>query len=207
MITELCVIMNEEGSDKSDLASVPRHNYTIEYFRLFDEKKLSIKNVFEVGLGTNNTDVLSSMGVSGIPGASLRGWSRYFTSANIYGADVDKRILFQDTRIKTFYVDQTNKKTIHDLWENEELRGIKFDIMIDDGLHDCNANIKFFENSFHKLEDDGYYIIEDVQINTLVHYQDRLNRLKQTINFIYEIKVLPHPENPIDNCLIIITKK
>jgi hypothetical protein len=203
-MTELCTIMAEEGSDKSDISS-RHHNYTIEYDLLFKDKRDKIRTVFEVGLGTNYTDVKSSMGPNGIPGASLRGWKRYFKNANIYGADIDKRILFTEDRIKTYYVDQTNKNSIDELWKIEELSTL-FDIIIDDGLHEINANLTFLENSLHKLKQDGIYIIEDIVFTMVAEYKSRLDELKQKINFDYSVKILDHHTNKSDNCLIIITK-
>jgi hypothetical protein len=203
-MTELCTIMAEEGSDKSDISS-RHHNYTIEYNLLFKDKRDKIRTVFEVGLGTNYTDVKSSMGPNGIPGASLRGWKRYFKNANIYGADIDKRILFTEDRIKTYYVDQTNKNSIDELWKIEELSTL-FDIIIDDGLHEINANLTFLENSLHKLKQDGIYIIEDIVFTMVAEYKSRLDELKQKINFDYSVKILDHHTNKSDNCLIIITK-
>ena len=46
------------------------------------------------------------------PGASLRVWNEYFKNATIYGADIDKSTLFEEKKIKTFYVDQTCKSQL-----------------------------------------------------------------------------------------------
>lgn len=200
--TELCKIMTEEGSDKSG----NWHNYTIEYYSLFNNKKDKITEVFELGLGTNYTDVKSSMGPNGIPGASLRGWKRFFNNANIYGADIDKRILFTEDRIKTYYVDQTDISSISQMWQIEELKN-NFDVMLDDGLHDLDANMIFFENSFHKLKETGIYIIEDVGLHRIEDYKSKLSKLQNLFKFNYEIKNLNHHINKIDNCLIFITKE
>ena len=54
----------------------------------------------------------------------------YFKNANVCGADVDRRILFEDQGIWTFYVDQTNPKTIEELWNSFE--DTKFDIIVDE---------------------------------------------------------------------------
>ena len=48
----------------------------------------------------------------GKPGASLRVWRDYFPNAIIYGADIDKDILFAEERIKTFYIDQLDPVAI-----------------------------------------------------------------------------------------------
>jgi hypothetical protein len=202
--TELCNIMAEEGSDKSDILH-KHHNYTEEYYLLFNLKKDDIKNVFELGLGTNYTDVPSSMGPNGIPGASLRGWKRFFKNANIYGADIDKRILFNEDRIKTFFVDQTNKNSIIELWKNIELQH-EFDIIVDDGLHEIDANLIFLENSFHKLNNSGIYIIEDINIYDIPKFKNKLTALQEKHNFSFTIKSLEHHANWYDNCFILIQK-
>lgn len=154
--TPMCKLFAEYGSDKSTW-----HNYTNLYDSLFKNFGLVDKeiNIFELGLGSNNPNIKSNMGVNGKPGASLRAFAEYFPEGKIYGANIDKDILFQTDRIKTFYCDQTIPEVIRDMWNQipEE-----FDIIIDDGLHEAHANITFFENSFHKLKKGGIYIIEDI---------------------------------------------
>ena len=85
------------------------------------------------------------MSSTGIPGASLRLWKEYFPNAEVYGADIDKRILLEEDRIKTFYVDQTNAESVNSMWN--EIERDNFDIIIDDGLHTAEAAITLFENS------------------------------------------------------------
>ena len=46
------------------------------------------------------------MGEKYNPGSSLRALRDYFPNANIFGADIDKNIVNDQNRIKTFYVDQ-----------------------------------------------------------------------------------------------------
>jgi hypothetical protein len=75
-------------------------------------RRQHIKKFFECGLGTNNPNLLSSMGSMGKPGASLRVWRDYFLNAIIYGADIDKDILFAEEKIKTFYIDQLDSVAI-----------------------------------------------------------------------------------------------
>lgn len=155
--TELCGIMTRCGSDKGS-----RHNYTTFYSYLFQDRRQEEGfQLFEVGLGTNNPHLPSSMGSSGIPGASLRGFREFFENGRIYGADIDRNILFQEERIKTFYVNQLEPESITDLWA-AHFQDIQFDLIIDDGLHAFEANRNFLENSFHKLKSGGLFIIEDV---------------------------------------------
>ena len=37
-------------------------------------------------------------------------WKEYFSNAEIYGADIDKNVLFFENRIKTYHVDQLDEK-------------------------------------------------------------------------------------------------
>ena len=66
------------------------------------------------------------------------------------------------------------------MWE--QVNENEFDIIIDDGLHTLEAGINTFEKSFKKINKDGIYIIEDVDlcilknlsnffINTNINYE------------------------------------
>jgi hypothetical protein len=70
----------------------------------------------------------------------------YFTKANIFGADIDSDILFEEERIKTFYCDQTSPESIAELWSKFD--SVQFDFLLEDGLHTYDANICFFENIY-----------------------------------------------------------
>ena len=159
----MCDLSTKHGSDKGS-----RHNYTTFYNLIFESIKLENLNIFEVGLGTNNINVPSNMGKFGVPGASLRLWKDYFPNSLIYGADVDKGCLFQEERIKTFFVDQTNSETIQKMWL-DNFEKIELDILIDDGLHEFNANKNFFENGIYILED-----IDDSYLNEVNQWFDSL---------------------------------
>lgn len=49
------------------------------------------------------------------------------------------------------------------IW-NDLLLKENIDIMIDDGLHKFTANVCFFENSIHKLKQNGYYIMKFIYL-------------------------------------------
>jgi hypothetical protein len=204
--TMLCEIMGRYGSDKGNSTNTGHHNYTIVYDKLFAPMKNAPMRVFELGLGTNNTDVPSNMGINGKPGASLRGWREYFPNAQIFGADIDRRVLFQEDRIATFYCDQMSASSIAELWNNDVLRD-KFDIIIEDGLHTYNANVSFFENSFHMVKPGGIYVIEDVIHRTIPLYQNKILQWESIHPGLKGgILVLPHAINRVDNCLIVFVK-
>lgn len=173
---ELSSLCDAYGSDKGSLSvdghpyPWPSHTYADFYRNKFSHCRSLIKRIFECGLGTNNPDMASSMGVHGKPGASLRVWRDYFPSADIFGADIDHQILFQEPRIKTFYVDQLSPASIASMWEQIEVGN--FDLMVDDGLHTFEAGRSLFENSIDRLAEHGHYIIEDVNGIDMLQYRN-----------------------------------
>lgn len=78
-------IFSKNGSDKST-----SHNYHILYSYILKKLDENI-NILEIGLGTNNPILVSTMGSNGRPGASLYSFREYLPKSNIYGADVDKK--------------------------------------------------------------------------------------------------------------------
>jgi SAM-dependent methyltransferase len=211
-MTELCEIMNKFKSDKGlknlNNNEYINHNYTTVYYYLFNNLRYEKIRIFELGLGTNNTNLIGNMGADGVPGASLYGWEEFFPNSNIFGADIDKDILFKKNKINTFYCDQTNSNDIQNMW-NEELLKEDFDIIIEDGLHEYNANVCFFENSIHKLKKGGYYIIEDVKNDELYLFYPKIKEWKNKYQHL-EIELLNLTKNfgnIWDNNLIIFYYK
>lgn len=204
--TPLCVIMGRNKSDKgSSSITTSWHNYTTFYYSIFKSLRNEPLRVFELGLGTNNVSVPSNMGVDGRPGASLYGWAEFFPHAQIYGADIDRGVLFNTDRIKTYYCDQTNPTTIKAMWNEPELTK-EFDIIVEDGLHEFSANVCFFENSIHKLKVGGYYIIEDLLNVELAQFKSKLNDWRTSYpNFEFTLLTIPN-HNPNDNNLLVINR-
>jgi len=199
----LTTLMNNFYSDKGDLNN--QHNYTKFYHSLFEKISHNNLKVFEVGIGSINTNITFHMKYSNEnykPLASLKAWEEYFPNSEIYGADIDKEIIQSVNRIKTYYVDMTKKETIIKMWKSINN---KMDIIIDDGFHNYEANINFFNYSYEMLKENGYYIIEDIH--------RKPSNIKKFVNFFKEIKInyqiidLPHKNNISDNCLILIQKK
>jgi len=204
LLSKLC---DKYGSDKGEIQplgnpySWPSHTYADYYSELFDHCRMHIKSVFECGIGTNNPSLISSMGLDGKPGASLRVWNEYFPNAIIIGADIDKDVLFEEERIQTFYVNQMDSTIIFEMWKNIAIDD--FDLIIDDGLHTFEAGVCFFENSIKKLSNNGLYIIEDVTVNNRKKFEKYFFDKKYQVNFV----CLFRPEAPVaDNYLIVIRK-
>ncbi len=204
LLSQLC---DRYGSDKGELDPHgqpypwPSHTYADFYERLFGHCRDHVGRVFECGLGTNNPAFESSMGLLGKPGASLRVWRDYFPHAQVVGADIDRGVLFQEDRIRTFYVDQTQPGAIEALWE--QAGEGKFDLMVDDGLHTFDAGVCLFENSVAKLAPHGIYVIEDVSLPDLALFQNYFVGQPYRVDYVNLVR----PGLPLtDNSLVVVRR-
>jgi hypothetical protein len=201
--TRMCRVMTWYGSDKGCF----HHNYTVVYQLLFKNLTEEPLRIFELGLGTNNEGVKSTMGALGSPGASLRGWRDLFPNAQVYGADIDLGILFEEERIKTFYCDQLDQAAIRELWAQPDLKdGV--DILIEDGLHTFEANVSFLEGSLEHVRPNGYYIIEDIKGKFTEEWLGLLEMTyaKRYPAYEFVFASLPNSYNKHDNNLLIVHK-
>lgn len=178
-------LFNKFGSDKSDKL----HSFV--YFYIFENFK--INSIFEIGLGTNNIKIRSNMGIDGKPGASLRAF-RDFLDIKVYGADIDKNILFQEKNIETFYIDQLDRNSI------KNIRNLipKVDLIIDDGLHQPDANLNSIIDLLEHLNPKGILVIEDIGQNFLYifkiigkiyninYYNSKIIKMKKNYCFLIQ---------------------
>ena len=205
--TPLCEIMGRHGSDKGHAnISSAWHNYTTFYYSAFKEMRQKQLRIFELGLGTNNVNIPSNMGKDGKPGASLHGWSEFFQNSCVFGADVDVGCLFNTNKIQTFFCDQTNPQIIKNMWDEPNLKN-NFDIIIEDGLHTFDANVVFFENSIHKLNPNGYYVIEDILIKEEPLFVDKIKEWEEKHpDCLFKLLKIPSLRNIWDNNLLVVFK-
>jgi hypothetical protein len=159
---QLKVLFDRYGSDKGNA----EHNYHWLYGAILASRDASA--LLEIGLGTNNENVVSNMSSSGKPGASLRAFRDFLPGAQIYGADVDRDILFSEERIATFFVDQTDIDSFAALGDAVPA---EFDLIIDDGLHSPNANLATLVFGINRLKVNGYLLVEDISPAALPIWQ------------------------------------
>ena len=206
LLNSLC---DKYGSDKgslifnfkSDTYNGFPHNYTKVYANIFAPIKNQKLNIFECGLGTNNTNFESNMGVLGKPGASLRVWRDYFINSNIYGADIDGDVLFEEERIKTGQMDQLNNQSVVNFFD--KFNNFIPDIIIDDGLHTLEAAISLHQSCFKYLVPGGIYIIEDILRSNVQALKDYLFKYTDKYELIeLDIEGL----NREDNIMAVIYK-
>ena len=202
--SELARLCELHGSDKGAITNDNLTNtYTDFYEMLFWQNRHTIKNVFECGIGRDNSEVKKVKGSNGFPGASLRVWRDYFPNAQIVGADILENVLFREERIETYCVDQTDPQSIANFLGKLDDR--EFNIIIDDGLHEYHAGITLFENMIHRLSADGVYIIEDNSASRLCRYAEYF---QGTTDYSVRFINLRHPQRRLlGGSLIQIVKK
>ena len=153
-------LFDGHGSDKAT-----NHNYHLLYAWIIANLGNEVLQVMEIGLGTNNTDTPSNMGEFGRPGASLRAWRDYSDKCEVIGLDIDDRVLFTEERIRTYQLDQTNNYS----WEmvSRSVESNSVNLLIDDGLHSPEANLKSLIHGPRYISKGGFLVIEDIHERTL----------------------------------------
>lgn len=159
--TQLCHIFQKHGSDKCPAIL---HSYSPEYYNLLVDRKYSVKNILEIGVGTQ-TIMSPIVGESYSPGASLKSWAEFFPNASVFGCDIDKSVLFNDDRIKCYYMDQSNQDSI--LQTIKSINIDKYDLIIDDGSHILEHMIVSINTIYPFIDIGGIYIIEDIKLKDI----------------------------------------
>jgi len=145
----LIYLVEDRYTDKNTI-----HSYLPLYQTLFDSKRVSAKNVLEIGIGDFRPK----------NGGSIKMWYKFFPNAYIYALDIldyDRVLdeLKDNNRIKLF--------TSTDAYDAEFFRntfsGMKFDILLDDGPHTLDTMKQFITLYSQVMADDGILVIEDVQ--------------------------------------------
>lgn len=165
-MTLLEIINNNDYIVKHSTDKESRHRYCSSYYdKIFYNLKDKKLTILEIGIKN---------------GSSLVLWNEYFKNSIIYGIDNSDLIgnrLDSYPRIKTIIQDAYRKELTYNL--------PLFDIIIDDGPHTLESQIKFINNYFKKLNKGGKLIIEDI----LGNYN--LNELlKEANKFSSNIKII-----------------
>lgn len=132
--------------------AVSVHLFTEFYAKYFDLIRDEKINLLEIGIAY---------------GGSLRMWKEYFYNGNIYGIDVLSSSMFEEERISTNLISQTDFELLKSTFKD-----IKFDIIIDDGSHMTSHQINSFKGMKEFLKPGGYYVVEDLQTSFMPSYID-----------------------------------
>jgi len=170
--TKLGSLFTKYGSDKQV------NGYSPLYSTLFSHLQDRSLQFLEIGIGTMIPNAPSSMVGYALshyrPGGSLRAWRDFFENGFIYGMDIQPDTQFQEDRIQTFLCDSTNKKDTDERLPKQ----LYFDIILDDGNHHYEAQLKTLYNFYPKLRKGGIYIIEDIYPSSeLLKYPELIEKI------------------------------
>jgi hypothetical protein len=131
---------------------------------------------------------------------SLILWHEFFPLASIYG--IDNEVNLDVEYIKSFK--RIKKVRIADAYLKSSLVGFpNFDIVIDDGSHYLNDQIKFICNLLPKLNNNGIMVIEDIRgSKEVLALLDLAKNLKLETS-LFDLRL----ETKNDDSIILVCKK
>jgi len=148
------------------------HHYYIEYEKEMSKRRNDPIKILEVGVWK---------------GTSHSSWYEYFPNAEIYGIDVFTRVpvndipILEKERVHHIKGSSTSPKITDQV--KEKWGDIKFDFIIDDGLHNPDANRLTFNHLIEYLADDGIFYIEDAwPIHIMTEKQMEHSWIKRNTN-------------------------
>jgi 16S rRNA G966 N2-methylase RsmD len=154
------------------------HTYIDEYERLLKDYRVG-STVLEIGI---------------YYGESLKMWNEFFIDSKVYAVDINRE------RIEGLIKTNEYNIIISDATKVQFLDYVKdemFDVIIDDGSHLIDHQIKSFNILKEKMKPGGIYIIEDVN-----NFDDTVNVYKELHSNI-EIIDNRHIKNRFDDVLIV----
>ena len=136
------------GTDKSQ----DDHKYVHAYMALFDPIRWKVRNMMEIGVAT---------------GQSLQMWLEYFSQARVTGIDKTvhnsvKAHFRTQPRATLLGFNAYDRNAVQARADAQGWKNESFDIIIDDALHQLDANEKMLLIFWRFVRPGGYYIIEDV---------------------------------------------
>ena len=149
--------------DKYDCDKGRKHNYEKVYEQFFEPLKDKEINILEVGVWK---------------GQSLQAFKDYFPNAQIYGIDIfvrttpDEIDILTNENVHWAVCDSTNPSCASKLSKFFG-QDTKFDIIIDDGLHQPKAQAQTLKNLWPLLKPDGSYFVEDVWPWDIMTFEER----------------------------------
>ena len=156
--TPLCELAEKYGTDKAG------GGYTAFYHLLLGAHRERIRSVLELGIGTTG----AMQHVPGYkPGASLRMWEEYFPNASITGMDIETSGLVSSGRVQ---IVQGDERRSTDLVNAALWAGLP-DVIVDDAIHESDAQVFAANTLMQYVAPGGFYIIEDVASPYLVSSQ------------------------------------
>lgn len=121
------------------------------------DKPVQYAPFYDLILANCRESVLAVFEIGIFMGGSLRMWRDYFPSAHIYGMDIIQERCFNEERIKTFQGNQASLAAFQPVLEHAP-----FDLIVDDGSHNPDDQVRCCEFLMPYVTPGGLYIVEDV---------------------------------------------
>ena len=172
--------LNDFGSDKAKTGLAP-------IYKVILSSLPSGSNLLEIGIGTNNPMIISSMGKDGRPGASLSAYEFLLDDIFIFGVDIDPNIMFATKSIKTTVADQNLLSSLINLPEKFNVQ--YFDLIIDDGLHSPKANLNSLLFGLEFSKPGGLIWLEDIPERSLEIWWLVKQLIKNQCSFFEIVKI------------------
>lgn len=128
------------GTDKQ----IKKHGYVKYYEKWLDHLKNENIKLLEIGVERGRSHLM---------------WKDYLPNATIYGIDIDPGCLgIKQNRIHVEVGSSADEAFSNKFCYEHG----PFDVIIDDGCHCSNAQIKTFELFFQHVKNGGLYVVEDL---------------------------------------------
>jgi cephalosporin hydroxylase len=179
--------LNEAYTDKARCHSYVENFYQKEFMNYQD------KNVRLLEIGIQN-------------GGSIELWAEFFSNyQEIVGVDITPERLDKNLKKRkgvNYYFQNAYDTEIVNKLED-------FDIIIDDGPHTIESQLKFIELYLPKLKENGLLIIEDIQeVSWFEKLNQKVDDFEKSNNFSYlsECLDLRNTYNRYDDLMFIVRK-
>ena len=177
-MNNLEILARKYGTDKrtNDIGQ-PKiyHGYTDEYFKHLSVMQDKSFNLLEIGVREGWSHFM---------------WADFFPKATIYGIDnfkeeglnVTKEEIEEHGNIKIIVGDQADKDALN------QLKDIKFDVIIDDGSHLSYDQQRSFKILWNNLYRGGFYFIEDLAVCLNRNFREFEDMASSTLTWLEAMK-------------------
>ena len=154
------------------------HSYIDEYERLLSPYRFN-STILEIGI---------------YRGESLRMWEEYFIDSEVFGLEINSTLLtdmINENKHNIVIGDATNVDVLKFFGDR------MFDVVIDDGSHWLEHQVKSFEIFKNRMKPNGLYVIEDI---------DNIDQMKSTFETLHNnIEIIDnrHIKGRYDDVLVV----
>jgi predicted O-methyltransferase YrrM len=163
------------------------HCYDDLYQELLDPIRMSAKTILEIGV---------------FSGASCQVWADYFENATIYGMDINFGVLKfgkNHQRIKYITANGTQSECLKHVPSS-------FDLVLDDGSHYGEDQIKSAELFVPLINKTGMYICEDIHMVHKDRVHEEFQKIADKNHMNYKMYDLREKKNKYPDDIVVVFK-